>query len=64
MGRRGGNKGLPAWYRGKLIRDDITDELGVGEREGKLFKQRGLNVTKRNFDSLTDEERERSIKRR
>lgn len=64
MGRKGGNRGLPNWYRGRLIRDDITDENGVGELEGKLFRQRGLNVTKRNFEDLTDKERADSIKRR
>lgn len=63
MGRIGTNKGLPGWYKGKMIYDDI-DGTWYGEREGKLFKQRGLNVSKHNFDSLTDEQREEQIKRR
>lgn len=63
MGHRGGNRGFPAWYKGKLIRDDI-DGFWFGEREGKLFKQRGLNVSKKNFDSITDEQRQDQISRR
>jgi len=59
---RSGNRGLPSWYKGKLVRDDI-DGFWYGEREGKLFKQRGLNVSKKNFDSLTDEQRQEMLRR-
>ena len=63
MGRRGSNKGFPAWYKGKLIRCDISG-FWSGEREGKLFKQRGIMVDKANFDTLTDQQRAESVKRR
>jgi len=54
---------LPRSHKGKLIYDDI-DGFWYGEHEGKLFKRRGLNVSKANYDKLTDEERAKSIKRR
>lgn len=63
MGRKGRSGSLPAWYVGRLILDDV-DGSWEGERSGKLFKQRGLNITKKNFDSLTDEERQNEIQRR
>lgn len=63
MSRRGSNRGLPAWYKGRLIYDDI-DGTWWGEESGKIFKQRGLNVSKKNYDSLTDLERQQQISRR
>ena len=54
---------LPKWHKGKLIYDDI-DGFWYGEREGKLFKRRGLNVSRKNYDSVTDEERFDLINRR
>jgi len=63
MGRKGKSGSLPFWHKGRLIRDDIID-FWFGSREGKIFKQRGFNVTKQSFDSLTDEARQDSIKRR
>lgn len=61
--KRGCMGRIPAWYKGKLVYDDI-DGSWYGEREGKLFKQRGLNVSKKNYDKLTDEQREAAINRR
>jgi hypothetical protein len=54
---------IPRWYKGRLRYCDISG-FWYGEREGKLFKQRGLLVDKQNFDTLTDEQREKAIKRR
>ncbi len=54
---------LPRWHKGKLIYDDI-DGFWYGHREGKLFKRRGLNVSKENFDTLTDKERQEMVQRR
>ena len=53
---RARSRGLPAWYKGKLINDDV-DDTWEGERTGKMLKQRGLNVTRTNFENLTDKER-------
>ncbi len=62
MARRQGRGGtLPKWYKGRKFLDDIGGEE-LFERDGSLFRQRGLNVSKQNFDSLTKEEREDSIK--
>jgi len=54
---------LPSWYKGKKICCDVCG-FEYGEREGKLFKQRGLWVDKACFDTLTEEERQKSIKSR
>lgn len=60
MSRQGRNNGLPRWYKGRKLRCDISDEE-LYELDGSAFKQRGLNVSKQNFDSLTDEERADAI---
>jgi len=54
---------LPSWYKGRKINCDICGDWH-GEREGKIRKQRGLNVCPKCFDSLTDREREDAIQRR
>ena len=54
---------LPRWFRGRKLRCDISGEEHY-ELDGTMYKQRGLNVTKRFYDSLTEEERQQSIKRR
>ncbi len=60
MGRRASPGRLPRSHKGILRYDDI-DGFWYGDREGKLFKRRGLNVNRKNYDSLTDEERQRNI---
>ncbi len=61
--RRGGRNRIPrSVLKGRKILDDI-DGSDHFERDKDMFKQRGLNVHKTNFDSLTNEERERSIRR-
>lgn len=62
MGRKGGNRGFPSWYRGKLVRED-RGGFWYGDREGKLFKQEGKLVDKQMFDSLTDKQREEQIRK-
>lgn len=54
---------IPHWHKGKKITCDISGEEHY-ERDGTMLKQRGLNVTRRFFDTLTEEQRQRSIKRR
>lgn len=62
MGKRqGSNRGLPRWWRGAKKRDDI-DGSEIYTHDGSLFRQRGLNVSKANFDTLTDLEREEQKK--
>lgn len=63
MGRRGRAGRLPHSHKGKRVYDDI-DGFDYGEREGKLFRRRGLMVSRKNYDSLTDKEREEQINRR
>jgi len=62
-GSKSNNRGFPNWYKGRLVRDDIGG-FWWGEREGKIFQQRGLNVSKKNFDFITEEQRQDMIKRR
>lgn len=63
MGRRkGSSRGLPRWHKGKKILDDI-DGSEHYEFDSDMRKQRGLNVHKTNWDSLTDEERENEIQK-
>ena len=54
---------IPPSHVGRLRRCDICG-FWYGEREGKLFKQRGLYVDKQCFDSLTNEQRENQVRRR
>lgn len=61
-GTRVRSRGLPAWHKGQLLNDDI-DDFWYGDREGKLFKRRGLLVSKKNYDVVTDKEREEQIQR-
>ena len=63
MARKGRGGSLPRWHKGKLIYDDI-DGWFYGSRENKLFKRRGLMVSKKNWDTLTDEERENQVQQR
>ena len=54
---------LPSWFRGRKILDDISGEEFF-ELDGQMTKQRGLNVSKKSYDKVTDKEREEAIKRR
>lgn len=54
---------IPAWHKGKLKYCDISG-YWYGEREGKLFKRRGIWVDRVNYDTVTDEERTEALKRR
>lgn len=54
---------LPSWYKGQLILDD-RDGFWYGHREGKLLRQNGLRVSKANFDSITDKQREDLVQAR
>lgn len=63
MGRKGRAGRLRRSHKGKLMYCDISG-FWYGEREGKLFKRRGLWVDRKNYDSLTEDERAAQIKRR
>lgn len=63
MGRKGGNRGLPAWFKGQKFLDDI-DGSEIYERSSRIVYQRGLRMDKKNYDSITEEQREESITRR
>ncbi len=60
MGRKGGNRGLPKWYKGQKFLDDI-DGSEIYERDSRTVYQRGLRMDKKNFDSLTEDQREQAI---
>jgi len=53
---RNSSPGLPSWYKGRKVLDDISAET-LYERRGDVIRQRNLNVGKRSFDQLTDQER-------
>lgn len=55
------NRGLPRWYNGKKRNDDITGEESY---ERDMTKQRGLWIRPENIDSVTEEQRQKAIKRR
>ena len=56
---------IPNWYKGKMIEDDMTGEWAE-ERSGKILYdgRRKIWVLKKNYDTLTDSEREEQIQRR
>lgn len=54
---------VPHWAKGKKILDDV-DGTEHYERDSDMRKQRGLNVHKTNFDTLTEEQRQNSIRRK
>lgn len=54
---------LPAWYKGKKITCDISGEEHY-EFDGHMKKQRGMNVVDTFYDTLTEDQRQKSIKRR
>ena len=61
MSRKGKSRGLPSWYKGQLLRD--ISGFWYGSREGKLFEQEGKLKDRKNFDSVTDLQREEAIQR-
>ncbi len=61
-GRGGGLGRIPVSHKGKLIKCDICG-FWYGEREGKLLKQRGMWVCREDYDTLTDKQRQDSIKK-
>lgn len=63
MGRKGGNRGLPPWWKGAKLLDAI-DGSEIYDLDSTTTVQRGMKMHKKNFDSLTDEQREEQIKRR
>ncbi len=56
---RASRRGLPSWHKGQLQYCDISG-FWYGAREGKLFKQRGILVDKKNYDRVTNEQMARS----
>lgn len=62
MGRKGGNRGLPPWFRGQKYLDDISGEE-IYELSSRYTTQRGLRMDKKNYDSLTEAQRAEQITR-
>lgn len=62
MGRKGGNKGLPSWWKGQKYLDDI-DGSEIYQYSARFTTQRGLRMDKKNYDTLTDAQREEAIQR-
>jgi len=61
MGKRPGrSRGLPRWYRGQKYLDDI-DGSEIYEGDGSMYYQRGLRISKINYDTLLDSERQDMI---
>ncbi len=61
MGRKGRGGSLPAWYKGqKLI--DCIDGSEIYELDSSTVIQRGMYMHKKNFDSLTEEDRQLQIR--
>jgi len=58
--RRGRSRGLPPWWRGRKLLDDI-DGSEHFELDSNMMKQRGLNIHRKNFDTLTDLERAKEL---
>lgn len=60
--------GRPSWHKGKYIRCDICGYEFIGEYEGKIRKQRGMNVCDSSindcYDSKTTQEMEEERIRR
>lgn len=52
---------LPAWYKGRKLNCDICDDWRY-ELDGKMRKQRGLNVCEVCYDKLTDQQRAEQLR--
>lgn len=63
MGRKGKGGTLPSWWKGKKLLDAI-DGAEIYDLDSSTVTQRGMKMHKKNFDSLTEEQRDLSIKRR
>ena len=63
MSRKGGNYGFPRWWKGRKLLDQI-DGSEIYELDSTTVIQRGMYMHKKNFDSLTEEQREEMIKAR
>ena len=62
MGRRSKAGKIPKWHKGQLLRDTL-DGFWFGSREGKLFQQEGKLVSKKNFDTVTDKDRQEALRK-
>lgn len=65
MGRKGGNYGLPSWYlrKGKKLLD-YHDGSEIYQLDPSTQIQYGNPVHKKNFDSLTEAQRNEQIRRK
>lgn len=60
MGRKGRSGYLPKWWKGAKLYDAI-DGSEIYELDSNTVVQRGMYMHKKNFDSLTEEQRQQSI---
>lgn len=63
MGRKGKGGSLPKWWKGAKLYDAI-DGSEIYELDSSTVKQRGMFMHKKNFDSLTEEQRQQQLTRR
>lgn len=66
MGRQGSNRGFPAWYykKGNFKFLDFYSGEELFNFNSNTTWQEGKHIHKKNFDSLTEKQREESIKQR
>ena len=62
MGRRAKAGKIPRWHKGQLLYDAL-DGTWYGSREGKLFQREGKLVSKKNFDTVTDKDRQEALRK-
>lgn len=63
MSRKGGNRGLPAWWKGAK-KFDWHDGSEIFQLDSTTVTQYGQLMHQKNFDSITEEQRQDMIKRR
>lgn len=63
MSRKGGNFGLPKWWKGKKL-TDYYDGSEIYQLDSTTVIQDGQYMHKKNFNSLTEEQRQTMITRR
>lgn len=63
MSRRGRSGFLPAWWKGKKMYDALSGEE-IFEYDSSTRIQEGKHIHKKNFDTLTERQRQESLQNR
>lgn len=63
MSRKGGNRGLPKWWAGRKLLDALSGEE-IFEYDSSTRIQEGKFIHKKNFDVLTERQRQESLQNR